>query len=145
MTRSLAQWQDRGRGAGADVVRARAMCENGGEFFFEGPHSRVKSPPQIGAGLPGPGRVGLEDLGAVIRLLRDEHDLTVVLIEHDMGMVMSISDHIVVPGATCPPTTTARRCHLAAALTWAPTGTAGTAATCRPSPSSSTASITTGR
>ena len=24
------------------------------------------------------------------------HDLTVVLIEHDMGMVMSISDHIVV-------------------------------------------------
>jgi branched-chain amino acid transport system ATP-binding protein len=26
----------------------------------------------------------------------DEHDLTVVLIEHDMGMVMSISDHIVV-------------------------------------------------
>lgn len=32
----------------------------------------------------------------MIRLLRDEHDLTVVLIEHDMGMVMSISDHIVV-------------------------------------------------
>jgi branched-chain amino acid transport system ATP-binding protein len=35
-------------------------------------------------------------LSAMIRLLRDEHDLTVVLIEHDMGMVMSISDHIVV-------------------------------------------------
>ena len=32
----------------------------------------------------------------MIRLLRDDHDLTVVLIEHDMGMVMSISDHIVV-------------------------------------------------
>ncbi|MCY4125519.1 MAG: ABC transporter ATP-binding protein, partial [Pseudomonas sp.] len=29
-------------------------------------------------------------------VLRDEHDITVVLIEHDMGMVMSISDHIVV-------------------------------------------------
>lgn len=33
-----------------------------------------------------------EALSAMIRLLRDEHDLTVVLIEHDMGMVMSISD-----------------------------------------------------
>jgi branched-chain amino acid transport system ATP-binding protein len=32
----------------------------------------------------------------MIRVLRDEHDITVVLIEHDMGMVMSISDHIVV-------------------------------------------------
>ncbi|AJO76286.1 ABC transporter ATP-binding protein [Pseudomonas sp. MRSN 12121] len=37
-----------------------------------------------------------EALSEMIRLLRDEHDLTVVLIEHDMGMVMSISDHIVV-------------------------------------------------
>ncbi|KQB54273.1 ABC transporter ATP-binding protein [Pseudomonas endophytica] len=37
-----------------------------------------------------------EALSAMIRLLRDEHDLTVILIEHDMGMVMSISDHIVV-------------------------------------------------
>jgi branched-chain amino acid transport system ATP-binding protein len=37
-----------------------------------------------------------EALSRMIRVLRDEHDLTVVLIEHDMGMVMSISDHIVV-------------------------------------------------
>jgi branched-chain amino acid transport system ATP-binding protein len=37
-----------------------------------------------------------EALSKMIRLLRDEHDLTVVLIEHDMGMVMSISDYIVV-------------------------------------------------
>jgi branched-chain amino acid transport system ATP-binding protein len=35
-------------------------------------------------------------LSGMIRLLRDEHDMTVVLIEHDMGMVMSISDDIVV-------------------------------------------------
>lgn len=35
-------------------------------------------------------------LSKIIRLLRDEHDLTVLLIEHDMGMVMSISDHIIV-------------------------------------------------
>jgi branched-chain amino acid transport system ATP-binding protein len=32
----------------------------------------------------------------MIRLLRDEHDMTIVLIEHDMGMVMGISDEIVV-------------------------------------------------
>lgn len=35
-------------------------------------------------------------LSRIIRLLRDEHRLTVLLIEHDMGMVMSISDHIIV-------------------------------------------------
>ncbi|MCQ4271661.1 ATP-binding cassette domain-containing protein [Pseudomonas kuykendallii] len=37
-----------------------------------------------------------EALAGMIRLLRDEHGITVLLIEHDMGMVMSISDHIVV-------------------------------------------------
>jgi len=37
-----------------------------------------------------------EALSGMIRLLRDEHGMTVVLIEHDMGMVMSISDDIVV-------------------------------------------------
>jgi branched-chain amino acid transport system ATP-binding protein len=37
-----------------------------------------------------------ETLSAIIRRLRDEHRITVLLIEHDMGMVMSISDHIVV-------------------------------------------------
>ncbi len=37
-----------------------------------------------------------EALSGMIRLLRDEHDMTVVLIEHDMGMVMNISDYIVV-------------------------------------------------
>ncbi|WP_313551508.1 ATP-binding cassette domain-containing protein [Pseudomonas sp.] len=37
-----------------------------------------------------------EKLSAIIRHLRDEHRITVLLIEHDMGMVMSISDHIVV-------------------------------------------------
>jgi branched-chain amino acid transport system ATP-binding protein len=32
----------------------------------------------------------------MIRVLRDEHNTTVLLIEHDMGMVMDISDYIVV-------------------------------------------------
>ncbi|WP_020396185.1 ABC transporter ATP-binding protein [Thiolinea disciformis] len=37
-----------------------------------------------------------EDLSKLIRKLRDEHKVTVLLIEHDMGLVMSISEHIVV-------------------------------------------------
>nr|MBO2510684.1 high-affinity branched-chain amino acid ABC transporter ATP-binding protein LivG [Gammaproteobacteria bacterium] len=37
-----------------------------------------------------------EDLKALISVLRDEHDVTVLLIEHDMKLVMSISDYIYV-------------------------------------------------
>jgi branched-chain amino acid transport system ATP-binding protein len=37
-----------------------------------------------------------EALSKMIRVLRDQHGITVLLIEHDMGMVMNISDHIVV-------------------------------------------------
>lgn len=37
-----------------------------------------------------------EALSRIIRYLRDHHGLTVLLIEHDMGMVMNISDHIIV-------------------------------------------------
>jgi branched-chain amino acid transport system ATP-binding protein len=37
-----------------------------------------------------------EDLKALIGVLRNEHTATVLLIEHDMKLVMSISDHIVV-------------------------------------------------
>lgn len=35
-------------------------------------------------------------LSNIIRFLRDHHDITVLLIEHDMGMVMEISDNIIV-------------------------------------------------
>ncbi|OSM01770.1 ABC transporter ATP-binding protein [Magnetofaba australis] len=37
-----------------------------------------------------------EALSTIIRRLRDEHGVTVFLIEHDMGLVMEISDHVVV-------------------------------------------------
>ncbi|MGE8499093.1 MAG: high-affinity branched-chain amino acid ABC transporter ATP-binding protein LivG [Pseudomonas sp.] len=37
-----------------------------------------------------------DDLKALIGMLRDDHDVTVLLIEHDMHLVMSISDHIYV-------------------------------------------------
>ncbi|MFM7848446.1 MAG: ATP-binding cassette domain-containing protein, partial [Rubrivivax sp.] len=37
-----------------------------------------------------------EDLKALIGVLRDEHNVTVLLIEHDMGLVMDISHHVVV-------------------------------------------------
>lgn len=37
-----------------------------------------------------------EDLKSLIGTLRDEHNVTVLLIEHDMKLVMSISDHIFV-------------------------------------------------
>lgn len=36
------------------------------------------------------------ELSDLIRKLRSDHDLSVMVIEHDMGLVMSISDHVVV-------------------------------------------------
>jgi branched-chain amino acid transport system ATP-binding protein len=36
------------------------------------------------------------DLNALLRYIRDEHDTSVLLIEHDMGVVMEISDHVIV-------------------------------------------------
>ncbi|MBF0444592.1 MAG: ATP-binding cassette domain-containing protein [Magnetococcales bacterium] len=37
-----------------------------------------------------------QQLNSHIRQLRDEYNITVLLIEHDMGLVMDISDHVVV-------------------------------------------------
>ena len=36
------------------------------------------------------------DLNRFLQFIRDNHDLSILLIEHDMGVVMEISDHIVV-------------------------------------------------
>ncbi len=38
----------------------------------------------------------VDELGETIREIRDQFDLTILLVEHHMSMVMSISDHIVV-------------------------------------------------
>ena len=38
----------------------------------------------------------VDELGDTIREIRDQFDLTILLVEHHMSMVMSISDHIVV-------------------------------------------------
>jgi branched-chain amino acid transport system ATP-binding protein len=38
----------------------------------------------------------VDDLGETIRSIRDQFDLTILLVEHHMAMVMTISDHIVV-------------------------------------------------
>jgi branched-chain amino acid transport system ATP-binding protein len=38
----------------------------------------------------------VDELGALIQSIRDDLDLTVLLVEHHMAMVMSISDHVVV-------------------------------------------------
>ena len=36
------------------------------------------------------------DLSTLLRAIRDEHDTSILLIEHDMSVVMQISDHVVV-------------------------------------------------
>jgi len=38
----------------------------------------------------------VEDFSALVRSLRSDLDLTVLLVEHQMGLVMGISDHVVV-------------------------------------------------
>ena len=36
------------------------------------------------------------ELNTLLRYIRDKHDVSILLIEHDMGVVMEISDHIIV-------------------------------------------------
>lgn len=62
---------------------ARAMCTNPEIICLDEPAAGL-NPSET------------EALASMIRVLRDEHETTVLLIEHDMGMVMNISDYIVV-------------------------------------------------
>lgn len=62
---------------------ARAMCT--------GPEMICLDEPAAGLN-----PVETHKLSSIIRFLRDRHDITVLLIEHDMGMVMEVSDDIIV-------------------------------------------------
>ncbi|EPK3135434.1 ABC transporter ATP-binding protein [Enterobacter cloacae] len=62
---------------------ARAMCT--------GPEMICLDEPAAGLN-----PVETHKLSNIIRFLRDHHGITVLLIEHDMGMVMEISDDIIV-------------------------------------------------
>ncbi|TPE54342.1 ATP-binding cassette domain-containing protein [Maribrevibacterium harenarium] len=62
---------------------ARAMCTNPEIVCLDEPAAGL-NPSET------------EELTSMIRYLRDKHNTTVLLIEHDMGMVMQISDYIVV-------------------------------------------------
>src|SRR5262249_46370401 len=37
-----------------------------------------------------------EEIAALIRRFRSEHELTILLVEHDMGMVMELADRVLV-------------------------------------------------
>jgi branched-chain amino acid transport system ATP-binding protein len=65
------------------VELARALCERPRLLLLDEP-----------AGGLSHGEV--EALADLLLALRDEHDLTILLVEHAMGMVMRISDHVVV-------------------------------------------------
>ncbi|RZA14980.1 MAG: ATP-binding cassette domain-containing protein, partial [Proteobacteria bacterium] len=62
---------------------ARAMCTNPRMICLDEPAAGL-NPKET------------DELSNLIRKLRDEFKVTVLVIEHDMSLVMSISDHIVV-------------------------------------------------
>jgi branched-chain amino acid transport system ATP-binding protein len=62
---------------------ARAMCTNPELVCLDEPAAGLNPAETL-------------KLTTIIRGLRDIHGVTVLLIEHDMGMVMTISDHIIV-------------------------------------------------
>jgi branched-chain amino acid transport system ATP-binding protein len=62
---------------------ARAMCTGPAMLCLDEPAAGLN--PRESAGL-----------NALLRFIRDEHGVAVLLIEHDMSVVMEISDHVVV-------------------------------------------------
>jgi branched-chain amino acid transport system ATP-binding protein len=70
-------------GAQRRLEIARAMCS--------GPRLLCLDEPAAGLN---PRESG--DLNALLRMIRKEHDTSILLIEHDMSVVMEISDHVVV-------------------------------------------------
>ncbi len=70
-------------GAQRRLEIARAMCTNPLLLCLDEPAAGLN--PRESA-----------ELNELLRFIRNEHDISILLIEHDMGVVMEISDHIVV-------------------------------------------------
>ena len=62
---------------------ARAMCTNPRLLCLDEPAAGL-NPKES------------QELNALLRAIRDQHDTAVLLIEHDMSVVMEISDHVIV-------------------------------------------------
>ena len=70
-------------GAQRRLEIARAMCTDPSLLCLDEPAAGLN--PRESA-----------ELNKLLRFIRDEHDVSLLLIEHDMGVVMEISDHIIV-------------------------------------------------
>ncbi|HEX2020498.1 MAG TPA: ABC transporter ATP-binding protein [Aurantimonas sp.] len=70
-------------GAQRRLEIARAMCTNPSLLCLDEPAAGLN--PRESA-----------ELNKLLRFIRDEHGVSVLLIEHDMGVVMEISDHVIV-------------------------------------------------
>jgi len=70
-------------GAQRRLELARAMCTDPVRLCLDEPAAGLNNRES-------------EELNGFLRALRDEHGISILLIEHDMGVVMEISDHIVV-------------------------------------------------
>ena len=75
-------------GAQRKLEIARAMCTNPALLCLDEPAAGL-NPRESG------------ELNALLRTIRSEHDVTILLIEHDMSVVMEISDHIIVLDHGC--------------------------------------------
>lgn len=91
------QWLER-VDLSADANRLAGELPYGSQRRLEIARAMCTSPELICLDEPAAGLNPREtvDLSALIRKLRDECEVTVLLIEHDMGLVMDISEHIVV-------------------------------------------------
>ncbi|RYG68110.1 ABC transporter ATP-binding protein, partial [bacterium] len=70
-------------GAQRRLEIARAMCTDPALLCLDEPAAGLN--PRESA-----------ELNKLLRLIRDDHDVSLLLIEHDMGVVMEISDHVIV-------------------------------------------------
>jgi branched-chain amino acid transport system ATP-binding protein len=91
------RWLDE-LGLTADANRLAGQLPYGRQRRLEIARAMCTAPRMICLDEPAAGLNPSEtaDLARLIRRLRSEHGVTVMVIEHDMGLVMNISDHVVV-------------------------------------------------